>query len=44
MQDRVKQLLSINGKRSVDSFHKELGRVMWEECGMARSGKAFAGH
>ena len=28
--------LSINGKRSVDSFHKELGHVMWNECGMAR--------
>ena len=29
--------LAINGKRSVDSFHKELGHVMWNECGMARS-------
>ena len=37
VQDRVKHLLSINGKRSVDSFHKELGRVMWEDCGMART-------
>jgi succinate dehydrogenase / fumarate reductase, flavoprotein subunit len=37
VRDRVKQLLSINGKRSVDSFHKELGRLMWEQCGMARS-------
>ncbi len=37
VRDRVKHLLSINGKRSVDSFHKELGRLMWEECGMARS-------
>jgi len=36
-RDQVKHLLSINGKRSVDSFHKELGRLMWEECGMARS-------
>jgi succinate dehydrogenase / fumarate reductase flavoprotein subunit len=31
------KLLSINGKRTVDSFHKELGNVMWEKCGMARS-------
>jgi succinate dehydrogenase / fumarate reductase flavoprotein subunit len=31
------KLLSINGKRSVDSFHKELGHVMWNDCGMARN-------
>jgi succinate dehydrogenase / fumarate reductase flavoprotein subunit len=37
VQDQVKHLLSINGKRSVDSIYKELGRLMWEECGMARS-------
>jgi succinate dehydrogenase / fumarate reductase flavoprotein subunit len=37
VDDRVTRLLSINGTRSVDSFHKELGRVMWNECGMARS-------
>src|SRR5262249_18010670 len=34
---RVKKLLAINGKRSVDSFHRELGKIMWEYCGMARS-------
>jgi succinate dehydrogenase / fumarate reductase flavoprotein subunit len=33
----VKRLLDINGKRSVDSFHRELGKIMWEHCGMARS-------
>ncbi|TAK31605.1 MAG: fumarate reductase/succinate dehydrogenase flavoprotein subunit [Chloroflexota bacterium] len=37
VRDRVKRLLSIDGKRSVDSIHKELGRLMWNECGMARS-------
>ena len=31
------KLLSIQGTRSVDSFHRELGKVMWEYCGMARS-------
>jgi succinate dehydrogenase / fumarate reductase flavoprotein subunit len=31
------RLLAIKGKRTVDSFHKELGRIMWERCGMARS-------
>ncbi len=35
--DRVTTLLSINGDRSVDSFHKELGHIMWEYCGMERS-------
>jgi len=34
---RVAKLLSINGDRSVDSFHKELGNIMWEFCGMERS-------
>jgi succinate dehydrogenase / fumarate reductase, flavoprotein subunit len=37
VQDRVKKLISINGKRSVDSFHRELGKIMWDNCGMARS-------
>ncbi len=37
VQDRVDTLLSINGERSVDSFHKELGHIMWEYCGMERS-------
>ncbi|GHA54657.1 fumarate reductase/succinate dehydrogenase flavoprotein subunit [Pontibacter akesuensis] len=31
------QLLSINGTRTVDEFHKELGLIMWEHCGMARN-------
>jgi succinate dehydrogenase / fumarate reductase, flavoprotein subunit len=34
---RIDKLLSVNGSRSVDSFHKELGRVMWDYCGMERS-------
>jgi succinate dehydrogenase / fumarate reductase flavoprotein subunit len=36
VREKGKQLLDINGSRSVDSFHKELGRIMWEKCGMAR--------
>jgi succinate dehydrogenase / fumarate reductase flavoprotein subunit len=35
--DRVTRLLAANGKRSVDSFHRELGQIMWESCGMTRS-------
>ena len=34
---RIKKLLSVKGSRTVDSFHKELGHIMWEYCGMARS-------
>jgi succinate dehydrogenase / fumarate reductase flavoprotein subunit len=33
----VKRLLSVKGKRTVRSFHRELGRLMWDNCGMARS-------
>jgi succinate dehydrogenase / fumarate reductase flavoprotein subunit len=35
--DQVKRLLSINGSRTVDAVHRDLGRVMWELCGMARN-------
>jgi succinate dehydrogenase / fumarate reductase flavoprotein subunit len=34
---RIDRLLSINGTRTVDSFHKELGELLWDHCGMARS-------
>jgi succinate dehydrogenase / fumarate reductase flavoprotein subunit len=34
---RVGKLLGIKGKRTVDSFHRELGRIMWDYCGMARN-------
>ncbi|MDF1489805.1 fumarate reductase/succinate dehydrogenase flavoprotein subunit [Tessaracoccus caeni] len=36
-QARIDKLLSIQGTRSVDSFHKELGNIMWEYCGMERT-------
>ena len=36
VEARTKKLLSIKGKRTVDSFHKELGKLMWEHVGMAR--------
>lgn len=36
-EDRIKALLSINGKRTVDDFHKELGLLMWDKCGMSRT-------
>jgi succinate dehydrogenase / fumarate reductase flavoprotein subunit len=37
VQNITKRLLQSKGKRTPDSFHKELGRVMWEDCGMART-------
>ena len=35
--DRISNLLNINGSRTSDSFHRELGRIMWENCGMSRN-------
>jgi succinate dehydrogenase / fumarate reductase flavoprotein subunit len=37
VQGRVQKLIGINGKRTVDSFHRELGHIMWDECGMGRN-------
>jgi len=37
VQERIEKLLSIDGTRTVDSFHRELGQIMWENCGMARN-------
>ena len=36
VQDRVARLLAINGERTVDSIHRELGSLMWHKCGMSR--------
>lgn len=35
--DRIKQLMSIKGTQSVESFHKRLGKIIWDKCGMARN-------
>ena len=37
VNERIGRLLSIQGTRTVDSFHKELGNIMWEYCGMERT-------
>ncbi|HEY0952845.1 fumarate reductase/succinate dehydrogenase flavoprotein subunit [Nocardioides sp.] len=37
VEDRVATFLSTNGTRSVDSYHRELGNIMWEYCGMERT-------
>jgi succinate dehydrogenase / fumarate reductase flavoprotein subunit len=39
--ERTKRLLSIQGTRTVDSFHRELGRYMWDWCGMERNAKGM---
>jgi len=37
VRDHIGKLLGVNGKRTVDSFHKQLGNILWEYCGMART-------
>lgn len=41
VSQQISQLMNIKGARTVDSFHKELGRIMWDECGMARTEKGL---
>ena len=41
VQARTQKLLSINGNRTVDSFHRELGTLMWDKCGMSRNGRGL---
>ncbi len=42
VRERVERLLSINGQRTVDSFHKELGHIVWEKCGMERTAQGLS--
>jgi succinate dehydrogenase / fumarate reductase flavoprotein subunit len=37
VSDRINTLMNIKGTKSVESFHKRLGKIMWEKCGMARN-------
>ncbi|AIX99942.1 hypothetical protein ART_0344 [Arthrobacter sp. PAMC 25486] len=41
VRERINTLLSINGERTVDSFHKELGAIVWEYCGMERNAEGL---
>jgi succinate dehydrogenase / fumarate reductase flavoprotein subunit len=41
VRDRTEKLLSIKGSRTVASIHRELGRIMWEYCGMARDAQGL---
>jgi succinate dehydrogenase / fumarate reductase flavoprotein subunit len=38
---RIEKLLKINGTRSLDSFHRELGLLLWDKCGMSRQEKGL---
>jgi len=37
VRERIEKLMSIKGKETVESFHKRLGKIMWNKCGMARN-------
>ena len=37
VSDRINRLMNIKGTKTVESFHKRLGKIMWDECGMART-------
>jgi len=43
VQGRINTILNINGTKPVDYFHKRLGKIMWNECGMARSAEGLIG-
>lgn len=39
--DRINTLMSIKGKQTVESFHKRLGKIIWDKCGMARNAEGL---
>ena len=41
VSERISRLMNIKGSKSVESFHKRLGKIMWEKCGMARNEKGL---
>jgi succinate dehydrogenase / fumarate reductase flavoprotein subunit len=43
VEQRIATILGINGTKTVDYFHKKLGKIMWDQCGMARSEKGLKG-
>lgn len=40
--NKIKKMLSIRGKKTVDEIHRELGKILWEHCGMSRSAEGLA--
>ncbi|SHO63413.1 MULTISPECIES: fumarate reductase/succinate dehydrogenase flavoprotein subunit [Algoriphagus] len=41
VKDKISKLLGIKGTKSVDYFHKKLGKIMWNDCGMARTAEGL---
>jgi succinate dehydrogenase / fumarate reductase flavoprotein subunit len=41
VSERISRLMNIKGKQTVESFHKRLGKIMWDKCGMARNEKGL---
>ncbi len=41
VSERIIKLMGIKGNQTVESFHKRLGKIMWEKCGMARNAKGL---
>jgi succinate dehydrogenase / fumarate reductase flavoprotein subunit len=41
VQQTINKLLNIKGKRTVDSFHRELGKIVWDHCGMSRTAQGL---
>jgi len=39
--DRIHQLMGVQGKQTVESFHRRLGKIMWNKCGMARNARGL---
>ncbi|MBI2967341.1 MAG: fumarate reductase/succinate dehydrogenase flavoprotein subunit [Bacteroidetes bacterium] len=42
VRENISRLMSVKGKHSVDHFHKKLGKIMWDKCGMGRNEKGLA--
>ncbi len=40
-RNRIKNILAIQGSRTVDDFHRELGKIMWKECAVSRNGQGL---
>lgn len=41
VKERIEKLMSIKGTQTVESFHKRLGKIMWDKCGMARNSQGL---
>jgi succinate dehydrogenase / fumarate reductase flavoprotein subunit len=41
VKERIDRLMSVQGKQTVESFHKRLGKIMWDKCGMARNAEGL---